>query len=304
MIQRQPGEELVWQLQQWAETHANESSGQLALLEYEPERYPGQDGVSVEGDPQSAAVIDSVALVAQPRYGEISTLLKAQEEHTAEVTRIGELLRGGNNVILATNHSDLIDIAVTHAAFYSLLDTLGYEPKTGIIISKMIAFLAYRLGNDMAPAVEVLKILENETFLSYPRTESANRRGFSRLVPSEVNRHNRQMRGRVERRLGEGSLLLAVAASGTTDKPSTEDPDTITMAGIGHGTYSVLSNPRTYVVPVAVWYGSETPVFEICDVPRPVQSEAEADNAMELISDTLSERVPHKTFVYNPDQGN
>ena len=292
------GEQLIADLQEWALEHAENSGGQLGLLPYDPEHYPGQDSVSVIGDPQSAAVVDSVAAVAQPRYGEIAKLLDSQEASTQEVSRIGELLRGGNNVMLATNHGDLIDIAISHAAFYSLLDRRGYEMKTGIVISKMVAFLAYRLGAELAPAVEVLKILEDEQFLSYPRTETARKRGVGRLLPSEVDRHNKHMRERIDHKLGEGSLLLAVSASGTVDKPAVDDPDTIVMSGIGTGTYKLMNTKGTYVVPVAVWYGSQTAVFETCDIPRIIKDEDMAKGVMQRIARRLTERVEDKKFVY------
>lgn len=292
------GEQLIVDLRSWASEHAESSGGRLGLLPYNPEYYPGQAGVSVLGDPQPAPVVDSVAAVAQPRYAEISQALKNQEADSKEVSRIGELLKGGNNVILATNHGDIIDIAITHASFYSLLDRQGYQMKTGIIISKMVAFLAYRLGGDLAPAVEILKILEDEQFLSYPRTESAKKRGVGRLLPSEVDRHNRHMRDKIDQRLGEGAMLLALAASGTVDKPKSDNPDVITMSRVGSGTQKLMAAKHTYVVPVAVWYESDAPVFEICDIPRVITDEAMATNAMHRIASTLTDRVPNKTFEY------
>ena len=291
---------MIVDLQEWAEDHVSKSGGQLGLLPYKPEHYPGQDGASVDGDPQSAAVVDGIARIAQPKYGQILKLLEQQEETTQEVSRIGELLSAGNNVILATNHSDLVDIAITHAAFYSLLERSGYEFKTGIIISKMVAFLAYKLGEELAPAVGVLKMLETEQFLSYPRTESAKKRGFGKLLPNEVDRHNKQMRDRVAHRLGEGSLLLAVAASGTVDKPVEGDPDTIIMSGMTGGTSSLMQSKNTLVLPVAVSYDSETPIFETCDIPRVVKDDAMASGVMHRIAERLTERAPNKTFVYHP----
>ncbi len=295
------GDQLIPDLQAWAKEYADASGGQLNELPYRPnnpERYPGQVGFSVHGNPQSAAVVDSIANIAHPKYGDISELLGAQEATAQVVSRIGELLRAGNNVILATNHSDLIDIAVTHAAFYSQLDRLGYEMKTGIIISKMIAFLAYKLGEDTTPAVGILKLLENEQFLSYPRTESARKREVGKFVPREIDRHNWRMRNRVQQRLGEGAMLLAIAASGTTDKPRPDDPDTIIMSPIGLGTSKLMQSEKTYVVPVAVWYGCADPVFEVCDIPHVIESDEMADNVMSKIAKTLTTRIPGKTVVY------
>lgn len=291
---------LVDDLIHWANEHVEKSDGRLGLLPYEPEHYAGQDGVSVEGDPQPAAVVDSIAAVAQPQYAEIIKQLQHQEDENKEVSRVGELLEAGNNVILVTNHSDLIDIAVTHAAFYSQLHRLGYEAKTGIVISKMVAFLAYRLGNNLAPAVDVLKILENETFLSVPRTDSAKRRGVGRLLPSDVDRHNKHMRERVANRLGKGALLLAVAASGTIDKPNPINRRQIDMSSVSNGTKRMMmgSDGDNFLLPVGVLYGQGQPLLRIADIPRAIKSEEVIDRGMKSIAQALSEHVTDQYFEY------
>lgn len=295
------GDPLIDDLRRWAGEHAANSGGRLELLDYNPEVYPGQDGFHVEGEPQAHGLVDSIAIEAQPRYKELIARLQEQEESTHIVSMVGELLKGKNSVVLTTNHSDLIDIAVTHAAFYSQLDRLGYKPRTGIIISKMVAFLAYRLNPDVdaVPAVNVLKMLESETFLSYPRTESAKKKGIGRLKVDEIDLHNLQMRHRVKNQLGKGAMLLAVAPSGTTDKPIDENnPDTLNMARMGHGTYKLLDGKNTYKLPVAVWYEDDI-VFDVCDIPRAIQSEDEAHNSMSLIAKRLTNQVSSKKFIYN-----
>lgn len=287
-------------LETWAEEHAAHSGGVLVKLPHDPGKYPGQEGVNVLGDPQPAAVVDTIAETAQPKYKEMTERLAEQEAATNEVSRMGELLKGGNNVILVTNHGDLIDIAVTQTAFYSLLDQMGYEPKTGIIISKMVSYLAYMLGDKPAPTVEVLKMLETETFLSVPRTKSAEKKGLSRLRFDEADRQNKQMRDRIEQLLGRGGVLLGLAASGTTDKSDPEgDPDVLLMEGITPGTYNIVKGERNYRVPVAVWYQGSEVVFDICDIPKVTGTNEEADESMELIAKRLTERVPGKKFVYN-----
>ncbi len=293
------GDQLIDNLQSWAAEHVAHSNGKLGLLAYAPELYPGQSGFNVMGDPQSAAVVDGIARLAHPSYPEILHLLNEQEDRTYDVSRIGEILHGGSNVILATNHSDLIDIAITHAAFYSLLNRMGYEFNTGIIISKMVAFLAYKLGEEMAPTVGVLKLLEDEQFLSYPRTEGARKQGLGRIVlADETTRHNRHMRSRVVRRLSEGRVLLAAAPSGTTDKPSHDDPNMIQMGKVGTGTSIILQSEGTLVVPVAVDYNSKKPIFEICDIPRKINDTNATNIVMGRIAERLTKKHSSKTYIY------
>lgn len=293
------GELLITELQNWAQEHAEKSDGQMVSLPFDPNSYPGQDTETVSGNPQAPALVDSIAAIAQPRYGEILELLDEQEEKTGEVSRIGELLRAGNNVMLVTNHSDLIDIAVTHAAFYSRLKQHGYsEFKTGIVISKMVAFLGIKFGNEFAGGVETLKLLEDKQFLSYPRTDSAKTRGITSFF-NEVDRHNRKVRDELNHFLGKGAAFLALAPSGTVDKPRKDDPNTIVMSPVGNGTQKMMQADKTYITPVAVWYGSETPVFETCDIPRVMLSPTMAHVAMHKIARRLTERVKNKSFVYN-----
>lgn len=301
---------MVEKLQAWADIYAKASDGRMEVLAYQPGKYQGQDGLSVIGQPNAAAVVDSIAEVAQPRYYEVRDLLHANEAETKRVSMIGELLKGGDNVVLATNHGDLIDIAIAQAATYSTLEKLGYkihdsnkkddgyDIQTGIIISKMVAFLAYKLGDDFAPCTDVLKLLENETFLSYPRTESTKKHLMDRFLFNNIERHNQKMRDQVVNKLGKGSLLLAMAASGTTDKPLDSDPSNIAMGKIGTGTLKLLQQPGTYVAPMAVWYQGESPVMELTDIPRIIKTEQDAHTAMQTIATTLTTKIPTLTFTY------
>lgn len=287
----------------------------MDVLPYEPETYPGQDGVTVLGNRQDVAFIEGIAHLAQPRYPEITALLAEHEAQTGYVSMVGELLEGGNNVELITNHGDLIDIAVSHAALYSLIRKLGYPKfesdkpeeteghiKTGIIISKMVSFLQYNIDGNYTPCTKVLGLLEDETFLSYPKTESTKKHLKDRLLPNEVDRHNRRMRSRVVHMLGEGSLLLALAASGTTDKANPDDPTTINMGKVGTGTLGLMQQPRTYIAPMAVWYQGGHPVMQMADIPRMApkgdMGETVAHDAMERIAATLTDNVPDNTFIY------
>lgn len=287
------------QLREWAAEYAATSGGRLQVIEHDPEKYPFQEGVTYEGHPLDGAIVDSMAAIAQPLYPELFEQLKYDEAATQRLSMVGELLAGGNNVVLTTNHGDLIDIAIAHAAVYSQLEHGGYRPQTGIIISKMITYLAYRLGDEFAPCPDVLQMLENTTFFSFPKTESSKKHLKDRILPSEIDKHNRRMRKAVHEKLGEGSLLLAMAASGTTDKPSPEDPSIITMGTVGVGTSRIMAADNTYVAPLAVFYQGEHRIMQFADIPRRVTTEEQAHNVMQAIATTLNEQTEDDlTFQY------
>jgi hypothetical protein len=122
---------------------------------------------------------------------------------------------------------------------------------------------------------------------------------MNKILPTEIDRHNKNMRNHVQHKLGKGGLLLALAASGSTDKPVQGDGDIILMHRVGNGTTGLLQTPKTYVAPMAVWYKGEEPVLEICDIPRVMRGEKMVHGAMQSVADALSQRVDDKTFVYD-----
>lgn len=292
------GEQLIVDLQEWASEYAQNSDGRLEVLPYDPHTYKGQDGFYVPGQPSHHSLVDLVAQQAQERYAELYEQLEESEDKTGRVAMIGRLLEDDKSVQVITNHGDLIDVAVAHAALYSMLQKQGYPAKTGIIISKMVAFLAYKLGDDPTPCTDALQILETETYLSYPKSDSAKKHLKNRFLATEVDKHNKAMRKRVVHQLGEGGLLLAMAASGSTDKPTPEDPATTVMHRVGEGTARLLQTEHTYVVPMAIWYQSEKPVLEVCDIPRFMTSDATVHSGMVRLADTLTAQVPERSFVY------
>jgi len=290
--------EMLHELARLASVHVENSNGLLELIEADPIKYPAQTAMHIDGDPQSYAVVESIAETADPRFPELLETIERYESYTQEISRVGELLKGGNNVIIATNHGNLIDVALAEAAIYSLLDKKDYDFRTGIVISKMVSMLAYKLGEDAAPCAEVLKLLCNDVFLSFPRSESMRKSKISRLLPDDVDRHNKAMRSAVRHNLDQGGMLLAIAPSGSKDKQSQEDPDSINLGTLRPGTISLIKHPKTYVLPVAVWLENNDPFIAICDIPRLVTSDEDAHNLMDKINLNLNSGVNGKKFNY------
>jgi hypothetical protein len=289
---------MLEELAQLARPHA-EASSSLELLPIDPDKYPAQLSLHIEGDPQSAAVIESIATIAEPRFSKLTEVLEEREARTQEISRIGELLKGGNNLVIATNHGNLIDIALVEAAVYSILDKQNYKFKTGIIISKMVAMLAFKLGEDAAPCADVLKLLCDDVFLSFPRSDSIRKSRFSILRPGEIDKHNKTMRNMVKQKLDDGGMLLALAPSGSKDKESQSEPGTYTLGPLGSGTLALMTHPRTYVLPIAIWLEGEEPFMEVCDIPKLITKDEDAHEMMDVISNSLSRGVEGINFCYS-----
>ncbi len=292
-------DEMLKELSRLAIPHVERSNGLLELLEVNPEKYPSQLSLHIEGDPQSAAVVENIATIAEPRFSKFMEILEETEKNKQEMSRIGELLKGGNNVIIATNHGNLIDIALVEAAIYSMLNKQDYQLKTGIVISKMAAMLGFKINTQIAPCTDVLKLLCSDIFLSYPRSESMKKSRLSKLLPDEIDRHNKSMRKMVRQKLDEGGMLLAIAPSGAKDKMCDSDSKNYLLGPLGVGTTGMIVHPRTYVLPVAIWLDGEVPFMEICDIPRLMNSDQGVHDMMSDISLVLTAGVEGFNFSYS-----
>lgn len=292
--------EMLRELARLAQPHADTSNGTLELLEVDPIKYPSQLDLHIEGNPQPPAVVESIASIAEPNFLKLVKKFNDYETNNQELSRIGQLLKGGNNVIVATNHGNLIDIALVEAAIYSSLNKLDYQFKTGIIISKMVAMLGYKLGNDSAPCADILKILCDDVFLSFPRSESIKKSRLSRLLPNEIDRHNKLMRRLVKNKLDEGGMLLAVAPSGSKDRQN--EHGGYTLQALKSGTIDLIKHPKSYVLPVAIWLEGNEPMMEITNIPRLITSDEDAHQMMNGIAKKLSDKVESTDFKYNSPQ--
>lgn len=287
--------------------HIQASEGMMRVLEADPETYPAQeyDRFHVEGDPQHAATIEYIAKTADARFPRYIESLQNPENKTT-VRTAGEIIKSGGNVILLTNHGNLIDIALAMAGNYCVMDRSGYRPKTGIIISKTISRVGYVLDKEAppVPATDVLKLLCNDIYLSFPRTESMMKSRIANFLSDDVSSHNRRLRKNIAGRLETGGYMLAVAGSGATDKQDPADPDTIRMGRVSDGMIDMMktkkdSKKTTLVLPMAVWLNGEEAVYDFCGGLQAVTHEEEAHGLMQQIAERLNDIVPDKNFRYD-----
>lgn len=298
-----PDERVIDQeLRTLATPHIQKLGGVLVALEHNPEKYPEQSFKvrDLEGDPAPSAMVESIATAVDERFPVLLEKLDELENGYSHISQMGELLKSDTNIVLATNHSDLVDVALVLAAYYCSLRNRDYENfNTGIMISKMIAHLGYRIGGrEPAPAAEVLQILCNDIFLSFPRTRSISNSRIAGYT-SGVEFYNRGLRRQMANKQRAGRNLWAIALSGTTDKPAVDDPDTLVMGGVGDGTAKILSAPHTLVMPVGIWLRDEQIIMEPSSkIAVKVSNKTDADHLMTNLASCLSDHVPNTNFRY------
>jgi hypothetical protein len=293
-------QEVYEELVSLARPHIETSNGLFHELEIKPGNkkgeYPAQSlHVSkIKGSPLDVGMVEWIATGIEPRFPQLITELNHLEQDHEEISRIGEILRDGQNIILASNHGDIKDIAYTLAAYYIKLKSLEYNFHSSLVMSKIIGFIGVGEGKD--PAVNVLKSICDEEYFSFPRTQSIEN---SKIAGPLVDAYNFRVRRAMMRRLHKGNNLFAMAPSGTTDKPMRDNPNTVVLGQVRNGTGKLMMAENSLVVPVATWITKDTVLFEPCGIPRVVKSQDEVHEVMEQIADHLTNRIPEKLFVYN-----
>ena len=286
------------EMHEWASRHAESSGGLLVVLDNDHDRYPDQrlSKLYFNGELRSPEEVSATARLAEPNFDAILDRLAAYENAGREISRLGEDLEAGQKIILVTNHGHIKDIVIALAAFYVALSERGYQFETSLIMSKMISHLGFLTTTN--PAIDVLKIGCSRGYLSFPRTSSTE---GSKIADGLISAYNGTLRQIIKLHQRKGGNLFAMAPSGTTDKALDPDkPNEYTLGRIGPSA-KLMIGKEYKVVPVAIWLNDDEPVFEICDIPRSLADEEEADGVMQLIATTLNEHVAGKEFVYRPD---
>lgn len=294
----------------WASRHVA-TSDMFSLLPIDPDLYPAQriTRVYANGEPLGPEVVRLIADEVDPKFGELEDQLNVQEDRSSEVSRIGEDLTAGNKIVLVTNHEeDIKDVAEVLGVFFLSLVEKGYDFETALIMSKMISHLGIarpengeKQGSDTPhpgePAINILKNLCDRQYFSFPRTESTKE---SKIASSLITACNGVMRAMIthHHKRSDKGTLFAMAASGTRSKARDPDnPNVLTLGPIGPSA-KLMMGEGVKVVPIAVSVSGSQRILEICDIPRVISDEHQANAVMQRIAETLTKRVPGKTYVY------
>lgn len=283
-------------LQELAQEHVEKSRGALELLPADPDAYPAQSAYYLTGDPIDPPLIDNVATVAEPLFPQLKSQLISDENGSA-LGSAGELLAEGKNVVIATNHSQLIDIALAQAAVYEPLKQHAADFSSAIVLGKMISVVSFKLGDQHIPAVDAIKMLCDDIYISFPRTKSISNSRLAQDYGEQMTVHNKKMSTALVQKLGGGGVLLAVAPSGTTDDKLSQE-SSYTMGVVNKGTADLLRQDNTYVLPMAIWIDADTPVLQTVSEPQKLESRDDVHDMMSSIATTLNERVDSQRFSY------
>ncbi|MCX6727341.1 MAG: hypothetical protein NTX11_00820 [Candidatus Saccharibacteria bacterium] len=199
-------------------------------------------------------------------------------EHEPLLDSLIEKLDANENVLIATNHGEIYDIAIIlsaiRVALAGHLAKQGREPiesdRFNIIVHRMISQLGVADDHDpskIAPALSVLKLV-GEIYLSFPNTETSKK---ARLPPGLSKYCNKQMLSALSLKLSMGGQILAIAPSGSKDE-SVRDrlgkPRKV-IKPVNSGTFALMQADKTWVLGVGVSLDQKNgPSFSVSDLKQ------------------------------------
>ena len=259
-----------------AEKHQH-SHEKLVLLDFDPERYPGQSLQSryntikaAKDGPLSPEVAATIANDIDPRY---PLLEQRVREETSTVDRLVELIKDNNNILNGTDHAELVDIALWNLALTGYIKQKGVELRSGLVVSKMVDFLGIDLNApEPTPIRDLLGLGFDRTFLVIP----PNSELFDRSTVKDYNeRSTRETAGTFRRKARSnakyGPMVLGVALPGSVNKPLASDPEKTVVGRVNDGITAYAGVENTMATASAVRLEGDTRVF-IDDVPMRVET--------------------------------
>lgn len=303
-------------LHNWAEEHTG-SHERLVLLDIDPDRYPHQRILdhTIHGTPLEPIAIDSIAQSIDSRYAKLA---HAVEENPKSLRIAKAIIDSRQNLILGTDHQELVDIALIMANVTTRLRQQGSELDSSLIANKMAAYLGVAMDDgEVIPATDVLAMAFNEAYLTLPATQSSkNKLSIPRRAVSAYNRRVIE-RGIIHRlkatpRLGR-AMLLGVALSGTVNKqldtgaytPKQQtvqidpehQPDTLVIGRANTGTLKFMERALTMVAGTQL--DKSDAQVKISDEPLYIADKDGLDGAMERIAAIRNEQDPEHHYVYD-----
>lgn len=303
-------------LHNWAAEHTN-SHERLVLLPIDPTKYPHQRIMehTVHSQPLEPIALDPLVAQIEPRYPEF---IEAVEENPKSLRIAGAILNSRQNLIVGTDHQELIDIALLMAYLSSSLRQKGTSFSSGLIANKMAAYLGVEMEkNVVVPLTDVLGMAFDEVYLTLPASQSAKERlSLPRQFASRVNKTVVEkgiiMRLKTTRRLGK-AMLLGAALTGTVNKeldesaykpfgeieyiPQKEIEHTQVLGRANIGVLAFMKNSLTMVAGTQLEKGNIK--VTIADEPLYIDSKELLESAMQKIAIIRSEQDPSHYYVYD-----
>ena len=303
-------------LHAWANEHTH-SHDKLVLLDIDPDKYPHQRLLNhtVRSQPLEPVVIDTIATQIEPRYPDF---IEAVESNPKALRIAGAILNSKQNLIIGTDHQELVDIALLMAYLSSSLRQKGTALSSGLIANKMAAYLGVEIDNNVTiPATDLLGMAFDEVYLTLPASQSAKERlSVPRQLASKLNKavidKGISHRLKSTKRLGK-AMMLGAALTGTVNKEldaSSYQPfgeiEYVSQAQVDHtqvlgraniGVLDFMKNALTMVAGTQLEQGNIKVTID--DEPLYVDSKELLESAMKKIADIRNQQDQNHHFVYD-----
>ncbi|MDQ3093728.1 MAG: hypothetical protein M3Q70_00940 [bacterium] len=213
----------------------NHVSGRIELLPDDQDAHPyqgyGQFYPRIELPP---GVLTDTASSASSDFKGMLEQLRADNEKLGVISAMGEWLKEGKSGVVLSPHEKIIEPGFIEAAVSIILAEEGYTFKNGLVVSKLLGHLAYKLYDDSpaAPTVPIMQ-MAGDAWMTFPPSSRMKASGLERVVTGYFNDF---AKWRIGRTMKQGGYLLFLAGSGETDKPAPDDTNTIILARAQDGT--------------------------------------------------------------------
>jgi len=308
---QEKAEPMMRELRDIAATHVELSGGKFVLLDYDPVTYPGQEVLShtIKGTPLAPTEANGLAEAVDERY----TKLYAAIAKNPFTDVISATLQSGHNAVNATDHAELIDIALEALAFSSAMKIRqGYATRkdvedskkppfrTGIIVSRMADFLGIPMLGGVVPARDLLANGFDKTYMPIPSNLKTKGRFERRAMSTYNNMVVSDISGDMEKRAfsNRRPMFLSQAAPGSINK-LLEGTDTIVVGQLNYRMADFMKQALTWASSAKL--GDDNGDVLIHERPLCVASPHDVEQLALRIVELLKRRNPDQDFIYDKD---
>jgi hypothetical protein len=266
-------EALYSKLKDLAEPHVERSGGELSILPNKLDKYPAQAlGVfCVNGEIAKPEGIDFIGTRKMPRFVEMYTNFMDSDRGGQTLhEEIEGLLRDEQSIVVATDHDDVTSPAYPLAGVANPLrranerraeaERVRFE--TGIIVGKMLSVLAYDVEGQWVPCMQVLQMMCDRVYLSYPRSKTFLDSGAAdTMPPGHIGEHNDKLKVDIDTWMARGAAILGESLLGSTHDRQ-QDGRVQELPRVTEGTARMVTYDHIHLLPMIVGLTEADPYME------------------------------------------
>jgi hypothetical protein len=265
---------LYGELKNLAELHVERSGGELSILPHNIKKYPAQAlGVFVvPGEIAEPDGIDFIGSRKMPRFAELSTDIMETEQATGQTLRqkTEDLLLNKQSIVVHTDHDDVTSPGYGLGGVANPLrkanneraeeDRIDFE--TGIIVGKMLSVLAYKVGDQWVPCMQVLQWMCDRVYLTYPRSKTFLNSGAAKVLPpGHLEKQNGGAKTDIEKWMGHGGVILGASLLGSTHERR-KDGKVQRLPRVTKGSGEMATHDRVHVLAMIVGLLEKDPYMQ------------------------------------------